>query len=863
MPFTYNGVGTHYYGKRNIHKRIGPCTQCGRPAELTSYDTRLWFVILFIPVFPLGRKRILDYCPHCTRHFAAEADKWEAAKQLELSGAQEQFRASQSPEDAIALHQQFLNFHQFDQAAEFRKTMREKFASHATVHAYLGAALQHFGKLDEAAACFSRALELRPDLPEARIGVARTHIRTGRLEDARKLLDFLEKDGAAQLYSLEPLDTLSRAFQQAGRHEDALALFAVIQRELPKLAEEKWFRALVTRSEKALKRPVSQLPKLKFSLKRLFTARNSTQPAVAGRLRFTWKSMVALGVMIGLILLGFVISNEYIRRHRTLHIVNDGPTSTVRIAGLAPTTCAPGVTSMTLPEGRYHASISGPVPEELDFEVRASYWSRCFDDPAWVLNLGGKAVLIQTTAVYSSNPQPESIQVHFGKGFECYPRITHPFTDLPSSLQMKAGETRTLVQLELFRGEAANLFGYFIERRDSASAMNFAEQRLQAEPGDELMLRTYAAGALQFHLTNRLDAFLHTGLAVRPLRIEWHRVYQSLHDTAPAHAALVAEYQALLRAEPANAPLLYLCGRLEPDRAKARDFFQRAAAADPQCPYPHFALAFDYMAAGDWAGALPSLERALALRPADASWQHWRMLARLATGDGPSLEKEARALIARNAGDLSAAMQLIDLLAAQDRRDDANTALAAFRSAAGPRYGSQLGSITMSLRCRMLYELGEFQELEKLTATSPGNALGFRLQALLELGRIADALKLSPRVGDELERPLFSLAVSLAYLQAGDASQSQHWAAQARNELARGSDDEARAAGLLGRAPAAVSVDDLKAVALQPQLKAALAAWLSATQPSNRVELAAFARRLNVERTFPYHLIQRATERVQ
>ena len=196
MPSTVNGIGTHYYGKKNVQKRAATCPHCGGQVELASYDTRLWAVIFFIPIFPLGRKRIIDYCPACTRHYVVEADKWETSKQLEVSGAEEKFRTSQLPEDAMALHQQLMNFHQLDQAAEFRKTMREKFADNAKVHVYLGASLEHFGKLDESAEMFQRALDLRPDLPEARVGVAHSCVRAGKLDEARKLLDHLEKPGA-------------------------------------------------------------------------------------------------------------------------------------------------------------------------------------------------------------------------------------------------------------------------------------------------------------------------------------------------------------------------------------------------------------------------------------------------------------------------------------------------------------------------------------------------------------------------------------------------------------------------------------------------------------------------------------------
>ena len=66
------------------------------------------------------------------------------------------------------------------------------------------------------------------------------------------LLDFLEKPGASQLYSLEPLDTLARAYQNANRHDDALGIFEILQKELPKLAYRFYdLKAKIPSSDKA------------------------------------------------------------------------------------------------------------------------------------------------------------------------------------------------------------------------------------------------------------------------------------------------------------------------------------------------------------------------------------------------------------------------------------------------------------------------------------------------------------------------------------------------------------------------------------------------------------------------------------
>ena len=63
MPMTINHIGTSYYGKSRIHRRKGTCAFCQRVGELQSYDTTLFFVVLFIPLIPLTRKHVLEECP--------------------------------------------------------------------------------------------------------------------------------------------------------------------------------------------------------------------------------------------------------------------------------------------------------------------------------------------------------------------------------------------------------------------------------------------------------------------------------------------------------------------------------------------------------------------------------------------------------------------------------------------------------------------------------------------------------------------------------------------------------------------------------------------------------------------------------
>jgi hypothetical protein len=134
MPTTINGIGTHYYGNKNRVVRTGVCRSCGRSASLSSYDTRLWFVVVFVPVIPLGRKRIIDECSYCRRHYVANQDDYAMSRQLALSGSRDRFRTEGTTESAIAAHAEMLGFHAFDDARQFRDEVLAASPDDARIH---------------------------------------------------------------------------------------------------------------------------------------------------------------------------------------------------------------------------------------------------------------------------------------------------------------------------------------------------------------------------------------------------------------------------------------------------------------------------------------------------------------------------------------------------------------------------------------------------------------------------------------------------------------------------------------------------------------------------------------------------------
>jgi hypothetical protein len=128
--------------------------------------------------------------------------------------------------------------------------------------------------------------------------------------------------------------------------------------------------------------------------------------------------------------------------------------------------------------------------------------------------------------------------------------------------------------------------------------------------------------------------------------------------------------------------------------------------------------------------------------------------------------------------------------------------------------------------------------------------------ALLEQGKVADALKV--RSFDKLapDDIYMVLSVSLAWSAAQDEQQAEVWRQKAATLLAASSPDDARAAALLDK-NAAVTKEAADTVMLDCKPKAILLAALGAAHPEHRDELFAASRKLNVERDYPYHLVSK------
>ena len=409
--------------------------------------------------------------------------------------------------------------------------------------------------------------------------------------------------GAGGRYSLAPLDSLAGYFQQAGRHAEAIKIAEILLRELPSLKDHHAFRKFVKQSEKAVHQPESILPRRGFSLSGLFRSEGSPYAP--------WQRKLAIGSVAALLLIGgLAANNEYIKRHRTLHVLNaTGQPAQVQVDDL-PAVSVGGMGRLTVSEGPHVVKVSGPVQETQNIALSSGYFERWFSKPVWILNPGGEAVIEEITHVYSTKGIPGSRRLLVGEPFVHRAHVDYIFTAAPHELKLDRKEQEvTKTEIGWVQADDQNAFLELVATNPKA-AMDFAEKRLKHSADQSLLLDNYVSrtplrigGA-----TSRSSSSL--GLDRRPVDIPWHRWYQQFAEMNNHEGGLVALYDKYLAAEPSSGSLIYLRGRIDPDWEKQESFYRRAIAADPKLGWPWMGIAAKANARGEWDESLKAAFKA-------------------------------------------------------------------------------------------------------------------------------------------------------------------------------------------------------------------------------------------------------------
>lgn len=629
MPQLYNGCGTWYYGKENVHLEWGACEHCRRVTTLLSYDTQRYIVGLGVPLIPFGRYRVLRQCGACTKHKAAKLPVWEKAK---AEAREKALQMVQNPPDSRDAVDEtvggVLAFHDVDTFNEIVPFLVERYPNDPDMVGLIGSGYHFFGRLEEASNALRASLNAKEDVATRR-ELCLVLIRLRRAEEAHEVLRPLL--AAGQPENLWHWFLLAAAYQANGNHRAALDLVSEANRLYPETASEKEWKAFRKTSEKHLDSGKPVVPKI------LQTDTQQVRESNAPIARF------AGPVVVLALVIGFAVWSYYTSQHHKLFLVNgldraydvqwDGETYKLARKGVLPLETDEGQHTVAAPD-------IGLDAEKITIDANA--FSRPFASPIFVVNPDRVAPIIREMLEYvdESDASEEADYEYdlFVGLFHKINKVNYTFEPFPQSVMGEEGSKTTRTRVGLAQDwSPMDVYRALAIKGRAEEAKDYLLRRFEHQP-DEVDALALLGSVLQ---ADEYLGVLRGKLGARPVHVEVHRTYQEFMERSHPDHDLVEEYAAYLAAEPGDASLKYLLARARPvpDDETLR-LFREACEAQPPCPYAYHALATYHLSEGRAAEALELADRACELQPGKPDFKANRRLALIASRSWEGLLKD-------------------------------------------------------------------------------------------------------------------------------------------------------------------------------------------------------------------------------
>jgi tetratricopeptide (TPR) repeat protein len=829
MPFTVNGIGTWYYGKRRIHTYDGTCQFCGSAGTLSSYDTTLFFVVVFVPVIPIGRKRILEECPSCRKHRVLGLKQWEATKEADVAAALDRLR--RDPGDRDAAVRGIVLAAGYQDEPLLTEIVQQCAGAHrrdASFQAQLGDTYAYFARWPQAEEAYRASLHAEEN-ESVREALTWALLKQGRPLEARPYLKHVLSGKKQQSAYL--IFYLIAGYQAEGLHDEALELMDARDMAFPAQASLKECQRQRKTSirNRATRKRIGGVS-LKEGGGRGYREGNWTAslPRWIAALVF----IGALGSYLG--------SAAWIGQARKVHLVNGTRKPyTVSVAG-ADFVLAPGsVKPVRVAEGEIEVLFAdaklGLSPVRAHIET--SFWSRPFASHAFIINPDQTALIVQEQTIYAANPQqalqPPPPVFHFGQAFYQISGMDYEFEAFPQTLSVKGSQTitKTRVGLGPSLPDDARV-NWIMQRVPDAEQIQFCERVLRLDPSNWQLL---------YLLTTRVDAarmrkILEARLDDRPILVEWHRAYQSTMEKAEPGTDLRPRYEKLLAETNGHADALYLLGRAEPDLDKGEKLFRQAAEADPPSGYALYGLGYRALSEGRFPEAVVTLEKAMKLLTD-------KMLCRPVYRDSLLAAKEYDRLLADLRADLqtpdrklTALIGICRVHAIRGEKAEARAALAQAVQTSAPEAQLLVRNALESSLCCWENDVDGY-----LKAAAPaGSFETVFLQGQLQLA--ADLIATGPKQDADAFHGLLYLEAK----RTGDKDRADvHWQALLRNLKSGGRDERRFAEGL--ELPKLPSDFPWQRLPLDPRVKRVLLRVLAERHPGQAKAITELADKLDYQ----------------
>lgn len=842
MPYVMNGIGTWYYGKRNVFEHIGTCDSCNEDGPLASYDTTLYVVIVFVPVLPLGKKRILNECSHCKRHQALSLDEWEKSKAEECEKAIEAYRAdpnnSEKARDVVGMAVSYQEKQLFMEIAP--EVIANMGGDDETLN-LTASVYGIFGLFSESERTHRLALEVE-DKPETRELLAESLIRQLRSAEAEPFLDHIVEEQIPD--KIWHLRLLAQGYQAEGKHEDALRVLDQCALLVPFISKDKDFKKLRKLSEKnrTTGKPIKQKD---FESGGVVVEQGS---GLSGKVALIIGPLILAAVLIGWIFAAYRAGES-----RLVYVVNglDRP-YTVEING-KPYRLPPfEPIEARIAEGEITlVVVDADLPiEPQTVTIKNNFFARPFVRKMYVINPDGVAPLTWQKIQYGTSRKGDqsAFGLRIGKTLYSFKHIEFKFEPFPDSVMTESDST-TRQQVDLLEGT----------REYPEEFIAFVSTEMGDKMGLEILLRhlKYNPESTKFLsvLAKRVEPEiaiekLRAGLDVRPVRVLWHRQYQISKEKHDPEADLEGEYRGYLEQSPDDPDLLYLTARVTSDYDRAEELLFRATRLTPPAARGYRSLAYRRWCSGLYEEAEKFVNQALEIDPDDEEfiWLQGEILSAQGRHQ-EALEVYERAFDSDLTSHVSNARIAAAAIQAGDEKvvERANhNAYLRFRATGMEGADEFRERITRSTDINRAYLNEDFDALATILAepdeTGHNASIAGVIFGDVELAELG-FLFMGDNLGDgvaEMEKLILSIVAG----HSGHDESRKGYLAEAI-ALMRKAGYEMRVAAAMLSGEEEASLKQLTEMVLAPSQKALVLTALGMAQPDRREEFYELARRLN------------------
>lgn len=842
MPQTVNGVGTWYYGKKNEHNRQGVCEFCGKPTQLKSYDTTKFFVFAFIPIIPLGEKRVIDECSCCRKHRVVSLKEWEKSLKQTLDSLYDKW--IQEPNNVSAATELFKSIAYFRDVERLNcvaRDVRMRCADNAQVLNALGLVYSFLNMFVEAEEFFNLSLSLKKDR-DVEVNLAEALMKNLQPDKARPYLAYIIQENIKD--KIYYINLLIESYQYIGDHRSALEVIEECEKAFPELVSKKPLRIYRKKSQ----RNYNKSRRIKGSF----------IPAGSGvnrefKISFILPKLI-FPILIVFALVTYFISSFLTGLSREVYFVNGlNKPYNIEVNGKKVNLRSMSNKPVKVREGTIKVDILDldlePSEKNLTVDINTSFWTRPLNDQIYIINPDKAAVFLWEKTQYAIDEkdnegyEPE-YRYYTGQHFYDLDRVDYLFSEFPESVDISESIKKvTKTQfIQLDKNQVASYYYDILGSLEPESAKSYLKTRLTYEPEEEISIALY----LSYCDKDSAIEFLKSRLDERPVLINWHRIYQGYMEINQPLHDLVEEYSAYLESEKDNKALYYLLSRVLENPKEAEELLIKSIEGDDPCPYGYHGLAYQRLSEGNFEQALQYAQKAVEALPNQNTFNMVLEEAMWAQGEYDLLLKKNEEQQILYPYDGSVVEESVRLHMAKGDLNSAQNAISDYLLRNEPM-GSEYNQVWNNyLRGILAYCSGDVaaysNSIEELEAPQ------YNFEKAFIKGDFENASKIAADNG--LDGSYFLLL----YLAESNPDSASRYLSKAADMYNKGGKTERLLAAYLSGTKS-ITLDEVKSIDLLPDSKCIALAAIGKLNPDYQEELYTFAKKLNYKKVFPYHFI--------